>query len=213
MLSLPGNHDIGDHAAGPGLPTNTPFDEARLAHYRTLFGMDRWSIHRNGWQLICINAPLLATGLDEEDLQYTWLERVLSGHEEPLGVFLHKPLFRDQPFENIVHTRYVPRAARSRLINMLRGRDLRFVAAGHTHLVRSAWVDGVEHVWAPSTGFTIPDFRQERIGEKLVGALLLEIDANSHRFTHIIPAGMVAHDLMELAHIYPALRDMMRPAQ
>lgn len=213
ILFLPGNHDIGDHAAGPALPTDTPFDEARLAQYRSLFGMDRWSISRNGWQLIGINAPLLATGLDEEDMQYTWLEHALSGHKGPLGVFLHKPLFRDEPSENIVHTRYVPRPARNRLIDMLRGRDLRFVAAGHTHQVRSIRVDGVEHVWAPSTAFTIPDFRQERIGEKLVGTLLLEIDAGSHRFTHIIPAGMIPHDLMELAHIYPALRDVMRPAQ
>ncbi|HEY3655543.1 MAG TPA: metallophosphoesterase [Steroidobacteraceae bacterium] len=213
MLSIPGNHDIGDHAAGPGLPTDTPFDEARLAQYRTLFGMDRWSIHRNGWQMIGINAPLLATGLDEEDLQYTWLEQALSGRTGPVGVFLHKPLFRDQAAEDIVHTRYVPRVARNRLINILRGCDLRFVAAGHTHQVRSTWVDGVEHVWAPSTGFTIPDFRQEPIGEKLVGTLLLELDANHHRFTHIIPAGMVSHNLMELEHIYPALRDSMRPVQ
>jgi predicted phosphodiesterase len=213
MLFLPGNHDIGDHAAGPGLTTDTVFDEARLAQYRALFGMDRWSIDRNGWQLIGLNAPLLATGLDEESVQYTWLEQALSGHTGPVGVFLHKPLFRDQPSEDIVHTRYVPRVARNRLIDMLRGRDLRFVAAGHTHQVRYTWVDGVEHVWAPSTGFTIPDFRQERIGEKLVGTLLLEIDASNHRFTHIIPAGMIAHDLMQLAHIYPALRDVIRPAQ
>ncbi len=203
---IPGNHDIGDHAAGPGLTTDTSFDSVRLAEYRDLFGMDRWSIRAGEWLLIGLNAPLMATGLAEEAIQLAWLEEALSQHAGPLGLFLHKPLFRDAPDENIVHTRYVPLAARERLLRLLSGHDLRFVAAGHTHQVRQIVVDGIEHVWAPSTAFILPDFRQERIGEKLVGVMLLEIDRGRHAFTHVIPAGMKSHDLMEFSHIYPALK-------
>jgi hypothetical protein len=63
-------------------------------------------------------------------------------------------------------------------------------------------------VWVPSAAFTVPDFRQERIGEKLVGLMLLEIDGDAHHFTHIIPAGMQAYDLMQFSHIYPALAEL-----
>ena len=211
---IPGNHDIGDHAAGPEETTDAPFSSVRLAEYRTLFGMDRWSTMQGRWKLIGLNAPVLATGLLEEAEQYRWLESELADHEGPLGIFIHKPLFRDTLAEGIVHTRYVPLSARVRLDALLRSRDLRFVCAGHTHQVRQNAVEGVEHVWAPSTAFTVPDFRQERIGEKLVGTLLLELEEDRHRFTHVIPAGMVAHDLMEFEHIYPALRHIRsRPRQ
>lgn len=201
----PGNHDIGDHAAGPGLTTDEPFDPARLDDYRRLFGPDRWSLLADGWQFIGINAPVLATGAADETAQYDWLEATLRARSDPLGVFLHKPLFRDAADEDIVHTRYVPAAARGRLLKLLATRDLRFVAAGHTHQVRQRVVDGVEHVWVPSTAFTLSDARQERIGEKLVGVMMLDIEGDHHRFTHIIPANMRPYDLMEFAHIYPAL--------
>jgi 3',5'-cyclic AMP phosphodiesterase CpdA len=205
MLFIPGNHDIGDHDAGPGKPTDEPLDGVRLREYRGLFGADRWSLETSGWQLIGLNALLLATGSEEEDAQYEWLVAALSAHAGPLGVFLHKPLFRDRLDEDIVHTRYVPRASRERLLPLLRQRDLRFVAAGHTHQVRMTSVDGVEHVWVPSTAFTIVDTVQERIGEKSVGTMLLELTPQKHEFTHVIPAGMTAHDLFEFAHIYPGV--------
>src|ERR1700744_1858591 len=116
---VPGNHDVGDHAPGPGQVTDTPFDPARLSQYRALFGMDRWSLMVEGWQLIGLDAPLMATGLDEEEVQLAWLEEKLREADGPLGIFLHKPLFRDHAEEDIVHTRYVPRAARARLLSML----------------------------------------------------------------------------------------------
>ena len=43
------------------------------------------------------------------------------------------------------------------------------VASGHVHQYRSTLTDAVRHVWAPSTGFIIPDSLQPRYGEKEVG--------------------------------------------
>lgn len=211
LCVLPGNHDIGDHPPGPGLAPDDPFAPARLGEFRALFGPDRWALDLGGWRLIGLNAPLMATGLAEEAAQSGWLAAALDGWAGPLGLFLHKPLFRDAPDEDIVHTRYVPRAARRALLARFAGRDLRFVVAGHTHQVRQQVVDGVEHVWAPSTAFTVPDFRQETIGEKLIGVMTLDLDAEGHRFGHIIPAGMQPYSLMDFVHVYPALAALSPP--
>lgn len=206
MRCLPGNHDIGEHEAGPGHVTADPINLIRLGQYRHLFGPDHWTFSAHGWQFIGLNAPLMATYTAEDAAQMSWLSQTLRGMRGPVGLFLHKPLFRDAPEETVVHTRYVPAAARSWLLPLLAQCDLRFVASGHTHQVRTLTRDGVEHVWVPSSAFTIPDARQERIGEKLVGVMQLDIDADTHRFTHLIPSGMRPHTLEEFAHIYPALR-------
>jgi 3',5'-cyclic AMP phosphodiesterase CpdA len=208
LLCLPGNHDVGDHAPAGGLHEDEPVDADRLAKYRRLFGPDHWSRGARGWQLVGINAQVLSTGLADEEQQFAWLAEVLAAHDGPLGVFLHKPLFRDRPEEDVIHTRYVPAAARRRLLAALQARDLRFVAAGHTHQMRQITARGVEHVWVPSTAFTLPDFVQERIGAKHVGIMTLELQPDSHRFTHVVPAGMKHRSLLEFAHVYPAIADL-----
>jgi hypothetical protein len=116
---------------------------------------------------------------------------------------LHKPLFRDGPADTEAHIRYVPAAPRARLLALLASRDLRFVLSGHAHQSRRLTVDGVEHVWAPSTAFCIPDAVQEPIGVKRVGLLELELTAAGHRFTELAPPGLVAHDLIDHAEVYP----------
>lgn len=210
---LPGNHDIGDHVAGPGLSTDEPFDLGRLAEFRSLFGPDWWSIDLGAWRLIGLNAPLMATGLVEEEIQMQWLRSILELHEGPIGLFLHKPMFRNTPEDVEVHTRYVPHAARIRLLDAFAQKDLRFIAAGHTHQLRRITHDGVEHVWVPSTAFTNPDSLQERIGDKVVGIMTLELSGDSHRFEHFVPEGMLPTNLFDLEHIYPALTAIKRSLQ
>ncbi len=208
ILCLPGNHDVGDHAPAGGVHAHEPINVERLADYRRLFGPDRWSRNVEGWQLIGINAQLLSTGIDDEERQFAWLAEALAAHACPLGVFLHKPLFRDMPEEHVIHTRYVPSVSRQRLLALLQKRDLRFVAAGHTHQARQMRLHGVEHVWVPSTAFTLPDFFQERIGEKQVGTMMLELQSDAHRFTRVVPGGMQPRSLLEFAHVYPAVADL-----
>jgi hypothetical protein len=107
----------------------------------------------------------------------------------------------------------VPAVARRRLLALLQKRDLRFVAAGHTHQVRQMSARGVEHVWVPSTAFTLPDFVQERIGAKHVGAMVLELQPDAHRFSYVVPAGMKHRSLMEFAHVYPGVAELRDPAR
>lgn len=202
---IPGNHDIGDHPPEPGKVPHDPLDLNRLREYRDSFGWDWWMLERGSWLFVGLNALLMGTGTLLETAQFSWLAEIVASHAGPLGIFLHKPLFQHDPDENIVHERYVPRAARLALLDILRFADLRFVAAGHTHQSRQVQCGAVEHVWVPSCAFMIPDILQERIGEKLVGVVLLEIDSAGHRFTPIVPAGLKANDLLDYRQLYPGI--------
>jgi len=59
------------------------------------------------------------------------------------------------------------------------------------------------HVWAPWTAYRTPDTMQERIGNKVVGFLALELSDARHRFEIVIPDWLVQHDLADDPHIYP----------
>jgi 3',5'-cyclic AMP phosphodiesterase CpdA len=102
---LPGNHDVGDNPIAPGVPNEHPLDLARLADYRGLFGPDWWSFESGPWQVVGLNAQLFATDTDEEEEQFAWLEEHLRDRPGPLGVMLHKPLFRNGPADTEAHVR------------------------------------------------------------------------------------------------------------
>jgi hypothetical protein len=88
-----------------------------------------------GWQIIGLNAQLLATGSDKEEAQFAWLDVEIERGRGPVGVMLHN-LFRNGPFRQRgprVHVRGRPRR---RLLDALARRHLRCVVAGHTHRLR-----------------------------------------------------------------------------
>jgi hypothetical protein len=118
---------------------------------------------------------------------------------------LHKPLFRNGPADSESHIRYVPVSPRKRLLSLLAGHDLRFVVSGHAHQARRLTVAGIEHVWAPSTAFCIPDAVQEKIGEKHVGILRLELTPAGYRFEDFQPEGLTRHNLLEHPEVYPTV--------
>lgn len=206
ILYLPGNHDIGDNPAGPGARSaEHPFDPGRLDAYRMAFGPDRWTLSAEDWSLIGLNAQLFNTGTELEEEQFAWLETNLGSVTGPIALFLHKPLFRDGPEDAEVHVRYVPAAPRRRLLDILAGKDLRLVLSGHAHQIRRISVDGVEHIWLPSTAFTIPDRMQERVGEKNVGFATLELSGGGFRYAIAKPEMMRNLDLLDHPHVYPQL--------
>ena len=205
---LPGNHDIGDNPLADGGQHGQPVAPDRLRRYRALFGADRWSFAAAGWQLIGLNAQLFNTGTAEEAAQLDWLERALAAGRGPLGVMLHKPLFRHGPGDTEAHVRYVPAEPRQRLLALLAARDLRFVASGHAHQARHIEVDGVQHVWVPSTAFCIPEALQETIGEKRVGIVRLDLSAECHRFAGVTPPGLVRYNLLDHPQVYAPVAEL-----
>ena len=114
-----------------------------------------------------------------------------------MALLLHKPLFRHDPREDEPHIRYVPRASRLRLLELLAPLDLRLVLTGHTHQYVDHVIDGVRHIWLPSTAFWFPDTMQERIGEKITGLGTLELTADGHRFALACPDDVIAHNFLD----------------
>ena len=189
VLFLPGNHDIGDAGA-----PDEPLESRSLAAYRRAFGPDRWSLQTAGWQLLGLNAQLLGDPGEEAQAQWAWLAESLAGSEAPLGVMSHKPL---RPYGPESPGRYPDPAARQRLLDMLRARDLRFVVSGHTHQSLGFRAAGARHVWAPSVAFVIPDAIQAPVGAKRVGAMLLELSPARFTLRSATPAGLARRDLFE----------------
>lgn len=205
---LPGNHDIGDNPDKPGLAARHPLDFERLAQYEAQFGPDHWALASEGWLLLGLNAQLMGTGSVQETRQFDWVSQQLDGRRGPVGLMLHKPLFRNGPGDTEAHTRYVPIEERRRLLELFASVDLRFIATGHAHQTRRFVVDQVEHAWAPSTAFLLPDAIQERIGDKLLGVLCLELQTDQHAFELVTPA-LEPNSLLDFPEVYPELKSYL----
>ena len=202
---LPGNHDIGDNPPGPGLPSKEPLDEARIADFHAAFGPDYWLSESDAWLVIGLNAQLYGTGTVSEADQDAWLDEVLSGHGgRRIALMLHKPLFQNQPDDAAPHIRYVPLAQRRRLLERFRDTGLEIVLSGHTHQYRDRVVDGVRHLWVPSTAFYLPDAIQERVGEKVLGLGALELSEDGHRFDLVCADGMARNNILDFP-VYPEI--------
>jgi hypothetical protein len=49
---------------------------------------------------------------------------------------------------------------------------------------------------------------QERIGEKEVGIVRLELNEDGHRFETMRPQGLIRHNLLDHAGLYPGLTEL-----
>jgi 3',5'-cyclic AMP phosphodiesterase CpdA len=195
---LPGNHDIGDNPTAVGPAPSQPVTEPTLQAYRAAFGEDRWRFDAAGWCIIGLNSLVMNTGLACEAEQFDWLASQLAGAGgKPVALFLHKPLYLsapDNPELAETSIRYVPIPARQRLIEMLGTVDWRLVASGHVHQRRDFTFGHVRHIWAPSTGFCVPDNRQETIGIKQLGLVEYRFQPDSFEVRHVRPPGMIDVD-------------------
>lgn len=213
---LPGNHDIGDNPPGPDVPAGEPLRPSSLDAYRAAFGPDYWSFTADGWCLLGLNAQLMGTQTPDEALQWEWLASVLlASAGMPAVLFLHKPLFQESPADDRPHHRYVPAAARRRLLALLAVVRLRLVVSGHTHQYRDQRVDGVRHVWLPSTAFFLPDELQDRVGEKITGLGVIELAPGHVRVDLVCPDGVTRHNVLDYP-IYPRVaeaRARLQPAR
>lgn len=188
VLSIPGNHDVGD------LVTNRPaqpVDDARLAAWREIFGPDYWARVQGGWQLIGLDAMLFGTGHPAEAEQFAWLEAVLQS-ELPIAVFVHKPVCIDNVDEGARGYWTVPPEPRDRLLALLAGKPVKMIASGHLHIERHQVIDGIDHVWAPAASFVVGASQEDLGGTRRLGYVehVFEADRVTSRFVH--PAGLEA---------------------
>ena len=196
---LPGNHDVGDNPTRLGPTPTSPVTEQNVQAFRARYGDDRWRFEAAGWCFIGLNSMVMNTGLAGEAEQFDWLAQQLSSAGgRPVALFLHKPLFLNAPDDaELAATaiRYIPMPARSRLAEMLDTVDLRLVASGHVHQRRDFTYRQTRHVWAPSTGFIIPDHKQEVIGAKGVGVVEYRFQPDAFEVRHVRAPGQIDVDL------------------
>jgi 3',5'-cyclic AMP phosphodiesterase CpdA len=199
---LPGNHDVGDNPTRVGPAPSQPVTEADRQNYLAICGEDRWRFEAAGWCFVGLNSLVMNTGLASEAEQFDWLASELSSaNGKPVALFLHKPLFLNAPDDPELAAsaiRYVPMPARSRLVELLGTVDLRLVASGHVHQRRDFTHSHVRHIWAPSTGFIIPDRKQEMIGIKEVGLVEYRFQPDSFEVLHVRAPGQIDVDLDSL---------------
>jgi 3',5'-cyclic AMP phosphodiesterase CpdA len=200
VRTIPGNHDVGDN---PWRQHDTVITDERLSRYRRHFGDDFWIVDAGLWLLVGLDAQLLGSGLPAEEEQWTVLASVTArAGGRPVALFIHKPLFDRHPDEIDVNQRYVTPDNRHRLTDGLRGADLRLVASGHVHQHRRHHVGGVEHCWAPSTAYVLPDRRQPRIGVKRVGYVDYRFHEAGVDATVVEAPELTNHDLDEFPLAY-----------
>jgi 3',5'-cyclic AMP phosphodiesterase CpdA len=200
---IPGNHDLGDNPV-PGHAPRQAITDGRRAAYRAVFGEDWWSIDREGWRLVGLNAQLLGSGLPVEEEQWAFLrDSFASAGARSVALFTHKPLFLADADETPdVWYRYVARGPRQRLLDLSNGARVRVIACGHVHQHRRAMHDDSEHVWAPSSAFVLDDKVQARLGDKRVGFVDYVFDADRVSITMRVADGMVDHDLAHFPQAY-----------
>lgn len=210
FAAVPGNHDTGDD---PGPGARQPADAARLARWTRVFGPDRFARDdAPGWRLIGLDSQVVASGLDDAEHQWDFLEAALRGAAEAgraVGLFLHKPLWLEGgPEEPDAGYWTVKPGPRRRLLGLLAARPPAFVASGHLH----QWRDrprgpaGWREVWAPSVAFIVGDAHQPAWGEKALGLVehLLHPDG-THEARPVPVPGAERLDVGAMPEVYGPL--------
>ncbi|MEM7749948.1 MAG: metallophosphoesterase [Pseudomonadota bacterium] len=201
VLSIPGNHDVGDL---PSLRADQALDDERLAQWRdTIGGPGYWVRDLNGWRLIGLNTMLCSTGHPAEEEQLVWLEQQLSD-SQPIALFTHKPFCVDKMDEGPCGYWTIAPEPRARLLSLLAGKPVKLIASGHLHIQRHKVIDGVDHIWSPASSFVVGPMQQDLGGDRVIGYVehVFEADRVISRFVR--PDGV--EDLVFDTHrktIYP----------
>ncbi|MBF0374143.1 MAG: metallophosphoesterase [Alphaproteobacteria bacterium] len=191
---LPGNHDIGESPAGP-----RPGRAVTKAHHRRfldLFGEDRWTIALGEWTLIGIDSEIFQSGLDAEAAQRVWLEATLAGTAGPVALFMHKPLYLDDPEDERVTAGWCDPLSRRWLFGLIERHDVRVVGSGHLHIWRHVRHGDTDIVWAPSTSFVNADERKpDHGGTHRVGFVEYRLEGAEAEIRFVEPALFANIDL------------------
>jgi Icc protein len=188
---IPGNHDVGDNQDVPD--GEHPIDADRRARYIRHFGPDWWQMDVPGWRLIGLDAQLIGSELEAAAEQDDFVEQAArTAGPRHVALFIHKPLCHVRMDENILGGRFLNPVPRRRLIEVFGGRSPRLIASGHVHQYRASIVDGTHHVWAPSSGYILPDSLQPRYGTKEIGYVAHRLHADGSHQSDFVRVGTAA---------------------
>ena len=196
VSSVPGNHDVGDH---PERAPAQPVDTERLNRFRRHIGRDRWVIDRDGWRLLGLNSQIMGAHI-EEHAQAAMIQDALDTlGPRRLAVFIHKPVFVENPSDPVFDYWSVPPFARAPLRPILDHPALRLVASGHLHLRHGMERGAARFEWAPSVAFIVAPHQQPDLpGTRPTGFLWHRFGADAVETTLMEPDGMERPFIHEL---------------
>lgn len=209
VLCVPGNHDVGNHpriAKGGSTGAGSGISDERLARSRAVIGPDHWLHDVDGWRLLGLDSMLCGSGLRAEEAQYRWLDdAVRTAKERRLALFIHQPVFIDDPHEDALTYWCVDPSVRGRLGMLLDHPNLRLIASGHLHTRRSKRYQRVALEWCSSTAFVAgPALVPEMGGERVVGCVEHVLHADHVESRTVQPAGMENPFIDDFIHeVYP----------
>ena len=151
--------------------------DGRRQRWLDVVGADYWSLSIGGWTLLAINAQLAGSGLAAEAAQWSWLAEQVGAcsKDQRVALISHKPLTADQAELTAAPPyRFLPAPARRHLTDIFRDRPAGLVISGHVHQSRILSIDGIQHLWVPTTWAVLPDHAQAVLGTKRSGVVSLE---------------------------------------
>jgi alkaline phosphatase D len=200
VVVVPGNHDVGDR---PSIKPTQPINDERLAQWRDTIGPDYWSLDRDGWRLIGLNAMLFDTGHESEEAQFEWLQKTIET-DDPIAVFLHKPLFVEHRNEGPRGYWTVTPEPRKRLLALFDQVKVKLIGSGHLHIHRETEIDGIKHVWGPAASFVCGDSQEDLGGNRLLGVIEHNFTIDAVKSHFIRPEGLEDLTIEPVQHhIYP----------
>ncbi|MBC8259724.1 MAG: metallophosphoesterase [SAR324 cluster bacterium] len=160
LFAIPGNHDIGDKANG-FLPA--PVIDANSHHvFEKKWGPLYQSFSNQNSHFICLDTPLMNSGLLREKEQKKWLENELStAHIDGLRIFVftHYPLLICDP-EEPDHYDNIDDPARSWLLDLFNQNEVEAVFSGHVHNVFVGVHEKTKYYSLPATSFVRPEYSE-----------------------------------------------------
>lgn len=198
--AVPGNHDVGLVPFEGG--QHQPVTQARLAAYLGVMGADRFVQDIGSWRLIGLNSQLLGSGLPAEADQHAWLASTLAESDRPVALFLHYPLYLDDPADPTRSHAVVLPESRADLLALIDANPMvKLVASGHLHEDRRVDRNGVVFQWAPATSFITTEGGHG--GTATVGFLVYRFDGMSFTIERRVARWMIAHDIASWGNTEP----------
>jgi 3',5'-cyclic AMP phosphodiesterase CpdA len=206
--AIAGNHDVGDSRE---LKPSQPVDAARLARWPDVIGDCFWREDVAGWRLLGIDAMLLGSGLPEDHAQADFIRaaaETLAGRS--LLLFIHKPLFIDDPAEEGLDGMFLTPGPRRDLLAALGGMSPRLIASGHVHQWRDTARGGTRLVWAPGLSFVTPPWMIPAYGVRTIGFVEHRLESDGGYSSWLVGVGRtVIHDIED----FPACYGDLGPAR
>lgn len=194
-IAIPGNHDIGEPLRYARL--DQPVGPERISRWREIFGPQWWSRDIGAWRIIGIDTALLASDLEDESEQNSFLDEALrSRGDRSAMLVMHLPPYSDDPEDAAFTTQCVPHEARKPLLARCAAAGVRVIACGHLHVYRRLHWRDIEIVWSPATSFCNVEKRLEA-GWGFPRAGYIEWSLDNHAVSHrlVEPPRMITHDI------------------